>query len=279
VFFVSNIESPATHYDLISSSWKYLLGQDFHYGYFQKTNESLKDATNNLTSLMAVKAGICPDMTVLDVGCGIGNPACLLAKRYGCRVVGISTSRIGIECCKALASERGCSDRVSFFIADGMDNHLQGSSFDIVWILESSHLMPRKNALIDESARVLRRGGRLVLCDVVLIRNLRLSHVLAHAHEFTCLNSTFGSAKMETLETYRQLANRSGFRVTELIDLTEHTKPTFGHWLDNLNQNAEYIRSQLGDTGLQNFRASCGFLVKLWEQRILGYGLLVAVKE
>jgi len=35
--------------------------------------------------------------TVLDVGCGYGRTACYLAKKYGCKVVGIDISETMIE--------------------------------------------------------------------------------------------------------------------------------------------------------------------------------------
>src|SRR5688572_9248125 len=91
------IDDPVAHYDRITRAWRYLLGEDFHYGYFRTANESLATATSNLTALMAEKSAIGPGISVLDVGCGIGNPACFLAERYACRVTGISTSKTGIE--------------------------------------------------------------------------------------------------------------------------------------------------------------------------------------
>jgi cyclopropane fatty-acyl-phospholipid synthase-like methyltransferase len=69
-----SVDDPATHYDRITSAWRYLLGEDFHFGYFRAQDESLEAATDNLTSLMAESGSIGPDMSVLDVGCGIGNP-------------------------------------------------------------------------------------------------------------------------------------------------------------------------------------------------------------
>src|SRR5688572_33208056 len=99
---------------------------------------------------MAEKSAIGPGISVLDVGCGIGNPACFQSERYACRVTGISTSKTGIEHANRRGMERGLSDRVSFLMADGMDNGLPDASFDRVWVLESSHLMARKDSLIEE---------------------------------------------------------------------------------------------------------------------------------
>ena len=276
---MSSIDDPITHYDRIARAWQYLLGEDFHYGYFRAANDSLKIATDNLTTLMAESGSVGPGLSVLDVGCGIGNPACHLAERYGCQVTGISTSPAGVEHARRRAQERGCSDRVSFTIADGMDNRLPDASFDRVWVLESSHLMPRKDALLAECARVLRPSGRMVLCDVVLHRDLPLSEVLGRAQEFIHLHYAFGHAKMETLRKYQQWAELAGLRMTELRDISEQTFPTFAHWRRQVESNSEAVRGLIGDDGLEHFRASCEILPTLWNQRLLGYGLMVAVKK
>jgi 27-O-demethylrifamycin SV methyltransferase len=279
VYDVSAIEDPAGHYDHITRAWRYLLGEDFHCGYFTAENEPLETATDNLTNLMAEKGSIGRDMPVLDVGCGIGNPACFLAERYSCRVTGISTSRAGIELANRRARERGCSDRVSFALADGMDNGLPDASFDRVWVLESSHLMPLKEGLLAECARVLRPGGHLVLCDIVLRRELPLAEVLCRAQDFVHLHYTFGRAKMESLETYGRFAERAGLQVSELLDISNQTLPTFGHWQRKLESSREDIRALIGDGGLEHFLASCEILPGFWKQRIFGYGLMAAVKK
>jgi 27-O-demethylrifamycin SV methyltransferase len=276
---MESVDDPVTHYDRITSAWRYLLGEDFHFGYFRAESESLEVATANLTTLMAEGGSIGPDMSVLDVGCGIGNPACALAERYGCRVTGISTSRNGVEEARRRAQQRGCADRVSFVLADGMDNGLPDASFDRVWVLEASHLMPRKDVLLAECARVVRPGGRVVLCDVILGRELPLPEVLSRAQDFMHLHYAFGRAKMETLETYRRFGELAGLRATNLMDISDRTLPTFAHWRSRLESHSDEVRALIGADGLEHFRASCAILPALWKQRILGYGLIVALKE
>jgi 27-O-demethylrifamycin SV methyltransferase len=279
LLLMATIDDPVRHYDRITRAWQYLLGEDFHFGYFRDESESLETATGNLTTLMAERGSFGSGMSVLDVGCGIGNPACLLAERYGCRVTGITTSRTGVEHAQLRASERGYSDRVRFIVADGMDNGLPAESFDRVWVLESSHLMPRKDALLTECARVVRPGGRVALCDVMLRRDLPYAEVLSRAGDFIHLNYAFGRAKMESLATYCRFAETAGLHVIESTDISEQTFPTFSHWRLQVETNREQVRALIGDEGLEHFRASCDILPELWKQEILGYGLLVAGKD
>jgi len=275
---MASADDPVTHYDQITRAWQYLLGEDFHYGYFKQADEPLEVATNNLTVLMAEKGAIGPGISVLDVGCGIGSPACFLAERYACQVSGISTSRAGIEHARRRAEERGCSDRVSFSLADGMDNGLPDASFDRVWVLEASHLMPRKQALLAECARVLRRDGTLVLCDIILRRDLPHAEILRRSRDFLHLHYAFGHAKLECLETYRRVAELVGLEVRESIDISDSVFPTLVHWRRKLEANAEEVRALIGDEGVEHFRASCDILPTLWKERLFGYGLIAAVK-
>jgi 27-O-demethylrifamycin SV methyltransferase len=275
---MAHADDPVLHYDMINRAWQYLLGEDFHYGYFQAEDESLKSATENLTSLMAEKGAFGLDQSVLDVGCGIGNPVCQLAARYGCRVTGISTSGEGVELAVRRARDKGLSDRVSFRVADGMDNNLPDASFDRVWVMESSHLMPRKDRLLGECARVMRPGARLVLCDIMLRRELPLAEVLSRPRDFVPLHYAFGHAKMETMDTYARLAERAGLRVNDLIDISDRAYPTIAQWRRKLEANEAQVRAQIGDQGVAHFRASCDVLAKVWNERLFGYGLMVACK-
>lgn len=275
---MASADDPVTHYDKVTLAWQYLLGEDFHYGYFKTKHDSLEVATNNLTILMAEKGSIGPGISVLDVGCGIGTPACFLADRYGCRVTGISTSSTGIKHARLRARERGCSDRVSFSTGNGMDNGMPDASFDRVWILESSHLMPRKDALFAESARVLRRGGTVVLCDIILRRELSPAEILHRSRDFLHLHYAFGHAKLEALGTYRRFAELADLKVVESMDISDAVFPTLIEWRCRLEDHSEEVRDLIGDEGVEHFSASCDILPTLWEQQFFGYGLIAAVK-
>jgi 27-O-demethylrifamycin SV methyltransferase len=139
--------------------------------------------------------------------------------------------------------------------------------------------MPRKDALLAECARVMRPGGRLVLCDIMLRRELPLAEILSRPRDFVPLHYAFGHAKMETLETYEQLAEQAGLNVVELIDVSDAVFPTIDHWRQRLVRNAAEVRAQIGEEGYQHFKASCDVLEKFWQQEIFGYGLIAASKS
>jgi 27-O-demethylrifamycin SV methyltransferase len=265
----------ADHYNRVTAAWGLLLGEELHYGVFEDPAEDLPVATGRLTSLMIEAAQLEAGLSVLDVGCGTGAPARRLAADHGVRVTGITTSEYGIE------SARGASvgvDGVTFELRDGQDNGFPDESFDRSWALESSHLMPDRAAFVAESARVLKPGGRMVLCDIIRLRDIPFTEVRSRREEFAVLRQAFGAARMDSFDQYAALMTTNGLTVDEPIDLSEPTRPTFDAWLANLERHREDVRGVLGDDDVEAFRRGCEILAGLWDEGTLGYGMVSATK-
>jgi 27-O-demethylrifamycin SV methyltransferase len=192
-------------------------------------------------------------------------------------VTGISTSEEGI----AQASARGrreldpaSAGRATFQLADGMDNGFPDHSFDIAWVLESSHLMRDRGRLISECARVLRPGGRLALCDLMLCRTMALDEVKRLRQPLEILRWAFGDARMEPRESYVQRAQSSGLLVDHDMDLTEASRPTFARWRHNAELHRDQVLGALGEEGLDQFVAATELLESFWDNGTFGYGLI-----
>ena len=266
----------AAHYDRVTVAWRLLLGDALHYGVFDRGDEPLDAATQALTDRMTAAAGLRPGLSVLDVGCGTGEPARHLVTTQDVSVLGISTSRVGVELANERAAAAGIADRARFEERDGTANGLPHASFDRVWALESSHLMPVRDALLSECARVLRPGGRLVLCDIVRRREIPFREVRDRRAEFGLLRDVYGEARMESLDVYAELARRAGLVVTAREDLTDVTRPTFGRWRDNLDRHRAEVERLLGPDGADAFERSTHVLENFWRDGTLGYALFSA---
>lgn len=265
---------PRVHYDYVTDAWSLLLGEDLHYGVFQSSSESLSEATRRLTTAMIDAARLEPGHTVLDVGSGTGHAACRLASELGVTVLGITPSAVGIERATARARADDLSDRVRFEARDGMANGLPDNSFDRVWVLESSHLMPHRDRLIAECARVLRPGGRIALCDLMLMREMPFLEVRRLHKPLAILREAFGSARLDTRDSYERLCTANGIDIDTSVDLTEATRPTFAHWRKNAETYEKEVVAQIGRSGLDAFVASCDILDAFWGDGTSGYGLV-----
>jgi arsenite methyltransferase len=112
-------------------------------------------ATEELVALCHIDAGT----YVLDVGCGAGATPCFIAKKYGCRVVGVDISNRMIERSRERAKKEGVAHKVEFRVADAQDLPFEDDLFDAV-ITESVTAFPEdKQGAVNEYARVTRPGG------------------------------------------------------------------------------------------------------------------------
>ncbi len=108
-----------------------------------------------------------PGSRVLDVGCGIGGSARILARDYGFEVLAISISPGQIQRAQDLTP--AALGHCRFAVMDALDLDLPDGSdsngFDAVWSVEAGPHMPDKQRYADELLRVLRPGGLLAVAD------------------------------------------------------------------------------------------------------------------
>jgi 27-O-demethylrifamycin SV methyltransferase len=265
---------PRNHYDHVTDAWALLLGADLHYGVFDSPDDPLPAATARLTDLMIDAVRPESGTSVLDVGCGTGHSACRLAAEHGADVLGITPSTVGIERATARAEAEGLSEQVHFEARDGMANGLPADSFDRAWVLESSHLMRYRDRLVSECARVLRPGGRIALCDLMLARPMPFEEVRRLHQPLAVLRDAFGAARMETRAVYEQLFADNAIEVDVSLDLTEATLPTFDAWRHNAEVHGAAVVAQIGQHGLDAFLTSCDILEGFWRGGTMGYGLV-----
>ena len=83
------------------------------------------------TAELAKLAGIAADMSVLDVGSGVGGPARFLAATCGCRVTGVDLSQPFVDAARYLTERTGQSGQVSFETASALDLPFDDGQFDV----------------------------------------------------------------------------------------------------------------------------------------------------
>jgi cyclopropane fatty-acyl-phospholipid synthase-like methyltransferase len=268
---------PAAHYDHVHRAWQLIMGDEFHYGYFDSPVTPLARATAALTGQMRARARLGAGERVLDVGCGTGRQACDLVATLDVTVLGISTSARGVAAASGLAAERGL-DGARFAQRDGTANGLDDACFDVAWVLESSHLMRDRAALLRECARVLVPGGRLVLCDIIRKREIPFPEVRACRAEFATLRAAFGDAHMEPLDDYVGTLETVGLAVRDATDISAQTLPTFAAWRANVDRQRDALDDLLDERDLDDFVRATRILEAFWRDGTLGYGILSAVK-
>lgn len=100
---------------------------------------------------------------VLDIGCGRGGTAALLADEFHAVVTGVDLSPEAVAFCRRTHNSPG----LRFLVGDAEHVPLEDNSFDVVTNLESSHTYPDMRAFLSEVRRLLRPGGWFLHTDLL----------------------------------------------------------------------------------------------------------------
>ena len=104
---------------------------------------------------------------VLDVGCGLGGPARMLAAKYGCKVTAIDLTPEFCAAAEELNARVGLADRIVVQEANALALPFDDDTFDVVWTMHVTMNIEDKATLYDQMARVLKPGGKLAFFDLI----------------------------------------------------------------------------------------------------------------
>lgn len=120
------------------------------------------------TADLARLTGITADMSVLDVGAGVGGPARALAASHGCRITGVDLSEPFVDAARYLTERTGQSGRVSFQTGSALALPFNDGDFDAVLLQHVAMNIADRAQLYREIRRVLKAGGKFATYDVVM---------------------------------------------------------------------------------------------------------------
>lgn len=108
-----------------------------------------------------------PSEVGLDVGCGVGHLTCELAKEVapGGRVIAIDTSREMVDASRARVAREELGDCVEVRIGNATLLEFLDESLDFVVGVQVYSYVPDVARALQEAARVLRKGGRLLILE------------------------------------------------------------------------------------------------------------------
>ena len=207
----------ARHYDELDVPYRRIWGEHVHHGYWRTGRESAVEAAEALVRLVAERLAPEPGQRGVDIGCGYGATAQWLAEHRGLEVTGFTLSQ-------AQAAVGRARPGFTCLVRDWLDNGLPDATFDRAYAIESSEHMVDKARFFTEARRVLKPGGRFVVCawlegDGVTSRQIR------HLLEPICREGRLPS--MGSRPDYEALAAAAGFRLLGYDDISREVRRTW----------------------------------------------------
>ena len=167
--------------------------------------DSLHPGGLRLTERLGQMLELMPARRALDIACGSGTSAILLAGQFGCAVVGVDLAPPLIARARSAASREGLGALLDFALGDAEALPFSDGSFDVVFSECAISTFPDKLASAREMVRVLKCGGRLGFTDVVLTRGEIPEELQGWFSQAACIAGACSA------ERYQQIFASAGF--------------------------------------------------------------------
>ena len=185
----------------------------------------------NPTGMGEIKEG----ETVLDLGSGAGFDCFLAAKKVGQtgKVIGVDMTEEMIERARGNAKKQGY-DNVEFKLGDIENLPIDDNSIDVVISNCVVNLVPNKSKVFKEVYRVLKKGGRMYISDIVLLDNLTQEQ----KENEDLIAGCVGGALLK--DDYLKIIEKAGFEVRILSEDKDISKRQYqGIPLESLKVEAK----------------------------------------
>ena len=209
-----------------------------------------------------------PNSRVLETASGSGGPAIYMAQKFGCSVTGIDINQEGIDNANRLAADRSISD-TKFQLAD-VDKRFpfDDETFDAIICIDAANHFPDRLHVLREWARLLRKGGRLLFTDPVVITGPVTNHDLFN-------RSSIGTFVFIPPDVTEQFIRDTGMTLIQREDVTANAAATSGRWYDARKKHKEALVKLEGEDAydvLQKFLNAVHMLTS--ERRLSRFAFL-----
>ena len=200
-----------------------------HFGYYPKGREdiSMREAQYSMMNELQKRLDLPSDSLILDAGCGEGETAMYLARKYGYRIRGIDILNTSLEKARRRSAKRNLEGYVEFRRMNFESLDFPDESFDGAYTMETLvHAGNYKNAL-QEFHRVLKRGGKLVLFEYSIpgSESIEVTPYQKKILEIVFENTASHSFRHFVHGRFPEILEEAGFTRVVVEDITQRVMP------------------------------------------------------
>lgn len=186
------------------------------------------------------KLELTADDHLLEIGCGWGGLAVYAAKKYGCRITGVTLSPAQLEVAQRRVQEAGLSDLVTLRLQDYRD--IEGP-FDKLVSVEMIEAVGHdyQNEYFRQCCRLLKPDGRMVLQGITIVDHRyeaylnQVDFIREYIFPGGCLISATGVLK--------SVARETDFRMVHLEEIGLHYAETLRRWRSEFHRHWSEIET------------------------------------
>ncbi len=203
---------------------QYLYQQNNFYnvGDWRSNPKTITEACENLTKRhiydennQQIKAS-----NILDIGCGLGSGAELIASLYpAAKVTAINISEQQIKKCRQKQDSK-----VDFKVMDAAHLDFDDSNFDLITSIEAAFHFNTRKKFLASSYKKLKEGGYLIFTDILFFDT-------TYVGEWSVPSAN----NILDLDEYNKICNAIGFTITSQEDITKDTWKSFCDFVNHKN--------------------------------------------
>ena len=248
-------------------------GEDIHVGLYENEDDTVFDASRRTVDRMI---SLLPEMTeeteVVDLGAGYGGAARYLVDRFGCSVTCLNLSEVQNRRNRELNRKAGVQDRIQVVDGNFEDVPFPDEHFDVVWSQDSFLHSGYRVRAINEAARILKPGGKLIFTDPMQAEDCDaadLKPVLERIH----LDS------LGSIPFYRDAATQVGLSEERVVEMSQHVSTHYSRILQEIEDREEEMVKLCGSEYIERMKKGLRHWIENGEKGNLRWGILLFEKS
>ena len=227
------------HYDIGNEFYKLWLDETMSYSaaIFNDNNQALADAQNNKYGRILQRLGGNPS-NILEVGCGWGGFAEQAIETAGHKVKGLTISTEQHSYAKERVSKLGCKDSVIAL----EDYRLQTQKFDNIVSIEMFEAVGEKywKTYFDKISNTLNAKGKAIIQTITI--DDKYFERYKKGGDFI-RSFIFPGGMLPGKKIFKQTAQNSGLKTTDLYEFGQDYSTTLKIWLANFENKLPEVQA------------------------------------
>jgi SAM-dependent methyltransferase len=135
----------------------------WYFAVAERDHEIQNPTSTEKIRLLGERLRLDPETNVLDMACGKGGPAVILAREFGCRIVGVERAPEFASVARERVEAAGLADRIEIVERDATEFELESDRYDVAMCLGASFVWDGLDGTLAALTPAVRGGGKVVV--------------------------------------------------------------------------------------------------------------------